>query len=170
MLNPMIGLTMMASLASTSTTVATEECLTEAEGTAVFASMLPDLIDGLRDKCAAHLPTDSFLAQNADTLVARYKVVADSRWPTAKLAFARIAGGKDIADKLPDEFFRPMLGTMIGNELVKDLNPKDCGGADRIVQNLAPLPPENVAGLIGAILILADDEKDKDSSLPMCKA
>ena len=170
MLNPMIGLTMMASLAATSTTVTTEECLTEAEGTAVFAAMLPDLIDGLRDKCAAHLPANSYLTSNGDALVARYKVVADDRWPTAKLAFARIAGGKDMADKLPDEFFRPMLGVMIGAELVKDIKSEDCGGVNRIVQNLSPLPAENVAGLIGAILMLAGDDKDKDDSLPMCRA
>ena len=170
MLNSMIGLTMMTSLAATSTTVTTELCLTEVEGTAVFAAMLPDLIDGLRDKCASQLPANSYLAVNGDALVARYKVVADDRWPTAKLAFARIAGGKDMADKLPDEFFRPMLGVMIGAELVKDIKPADCGGVDRVVQNLSPLPAENVAALIGAILMLASDSKDKNDSLPMCKA
>ena len=63
-----------------------------------------------------------------------------------------------------------MLGSMIGTKLVKDVMASDCAGVDRIVENLAPLPAENVAELIGAILILADDKKDQDSGLPMCRA
>lgn len=35
---------------------------------------------------------------------------------------------------------------------------------------MAPLPTENVATLIGASLMLTEDEKGQDDSLPMCKA
>ena len=63
-----------------------------------------------------------------------------------------------------------MLGSMIGTKLVKDVMASECAGVDRIVENLTPLPAENVAELIGAILILADDKKDQDSGLPMCRA
>ena len=101
-----------------------------------------------------------------DTKVEEQPTVVD----TAKLAFARIAGEPEMADKLPDEYFRPMLGAMIGAELVKDIKAEDCSGVDRVVESLAPLPAENVATLIGAILMLAEDEKDQDNSLPMCKA
>lgn len=135
-----------------------------------MAAVLPDLIDGLRDKCAANLPASAFLTTNADAMVARFKVVADDRWPTAKLAFTRIAGQEDMADKLPDEYFKPMLGAMVGAELVKDIKADDCPGIDRVVESLSPLPAENVAALIGAILMLANDEKDQDNSLPLCKA
>jgi len=62
-----------------------------------------------------------------------------------------------------------MLGSMIGTKLVKDVMASDCAGVDRIVENLAPRPAEHVAELIGAILILADDKKDQDSGLPMCR-
>lgn len=168
-LNQCIAGLLVLSLGSTASAQANQDCLTEVEGTAVFAAMLPDLIDGLRDKCAAHLPGNSFLVSNADALVARYKVAADQRWPVAKQAFGRIAGQEEMTDKLPDEFFRPMLGAMVGAELVKGVEPGDCGSASRIVESLAPLPAENVAALIGAILVLADDGKGKES-LPMCKA
>jgi hypothetical protein len=161
---------MALSLASASTAASTKECLSEAEGSAVFAAMLPDLIDGLRDKCGTYLSAGSFLAKNADGLIERYRTVADQRWPTAKLAFARIAGEEEMVDKLPDEFFRPMIGVMIGKEVLKDLKVTDCPSADRIVENLAPLPAENVAGLIGAILMLAEEEKDQNDNLPMCRA
>ena len=167
---PIAGLILTMSLAAASTAAATKDCLSEAEGTAVFAAVLPDLIDGLRDKCAAHLPVDAFLVTTADTLIGRYKAVADNRWPVAKLAFARIAGQEDMANKLPDEYFRPMLGVMVGAELVKDIKVQDCSGIDRVVENLAPLPAENVAALIGAILMLAGSEKGQDDDLPMCKA
>lgn len=164
------GLALATLFNASATAAQTEACLSEAEGTAVFAAMLPDLIDGLRDKCAAHLPPDAYIVKNGDAMIARYKLVADQRWPIAKQAFGRIAGDAEMADKLPDEYFRPMLGSMIGGELVKDVKAEDCGGANRLIENLAPLPPENVAALIGAILVLADKDKGGKDSLPMCKA
>jgi hypothetical protein len=169
MLNHMVAGLVALSLGSAAAAKGVRNCLSEVEGTAVFSAMLPDLIDGLRDKCAAHLPADAFLATNGEALIARYKVAADQRWPVAKQAFGRIAGQEEMTDKLPDEYFRPMLGAMVGAELVKDIKPADCGSANRIVENLSPLPAENVAALIGAILVLADDGKGKES-LPMCKA
>ncbi len=166
----MFGLALATATATASAAASTGECLSEAEAASVMAAVLPDLIDGLRDKCATHLPANAFLATSADAMIGRFKVVADNRWPTAKLAFARIAGQEDMVDKLPDEYFRPMLGAMVGAELVKDVKVEDCPGVDRVVANLSPLPAENGAALIGAILMLAEDEKDQDDSLPMCKA
>ena len=147
-----------ASLTASAAAAAPKECVTEAEGAAIMASIMPDLINGLGEKCAAHLPANAYLAQHAKALAERYKVLADQRWPTAKLAFSRMTGEPEMADKLPDEFFRPMLGSMVGTELIKGVNAEDCGGANRIVENLAPLPAENVANLIGAILTLADKD------------
>ena len=169
MFNHIVAGMLALSLGSTGAAQANRNCLSEEEGTAVFAAMLPDLIDGLRDKCAAGIVFIASPADEADTLLARYKLAADQRWPVAKQAFGRIAGQAEMTDQLPDEFFRPMLGAMIGAELVKGVKPGDCAGANRIVESLAPLPAENVAALIGAILVLADDGKDKDC-LQMCKA
>ena len=157
------------SLTASAAAATKEECVTEAEGAAIMASLMPDLINGISDKCVAHLPANAYLVQNGKALAARYKMLADQRWPTAKLAFGRMTGEPEMADKLPDEFFRPMLGSMVGAELVKGVTPQDCGGANRIVENLAPLPPENVANLVGAILVLA--EKDgRSKGFPICKA
>ena len=154
----------------TSASAATSEpCVTETEGAAIMASMMPDLINGLGEKCLAHLPANSFLVQNGKTLAARYTVLADQRWPTAKLAFGRMTGEPELADKLPDQYFRPMLGSMVGSELLKSVKPQDCSGANRIVESLAPLPPENVAHLIGAIRVFA--QRDDDSKgFKICKA
>ncbi|HYC94466.1 MAG TPA: hypothetical protein VEB39_02080 [Sphingomicrobium sp.] len=157
------------SMATSATAAAQSKCVTEAESAAIMAAMMPDLIDGLRKKCSAHLPTNAYLSQRSTELVARYRVLADQRWPTAKLAFGRMTGEPGIADKLPDEFFRPMLGAMVGDALVKDVKPHECEGANRIVESLAPLPPENVAVLIAAIMTLADRE-GRDSAFPICKA
>ena len=168
LLNSSIAIIAAISMASSATAATQEQCVTEDESAAIFAAMLPDLIDGLRDKCGAHLRANSYLPGNADVLIARYKVLADQRWPTAKLAFGRMVGQEDMADKLPDEFFRPLLGAMVGSELVKDIKTQDCNGADRIVESLALLPPENVAVLIGAILVLAGNDDDDDFQI--CKA
>lgn len=163
--------TLLIAMSMTSSAIAATQaqCVTEAEGSAIFAAMLPELIDGLRDKCSAHLSADAYLPKNADALIARYRLLADQRWPVAKIAFGRMVGQEEMTDKLPDEFFRPMLGAMIGSELVKDIKSQDCGGADRIVESLSPLPPENVAVLIGAIVVLAGNDDD-DDDFQICKA
>ena len=157
------------SLTTSATAAATETCVSEAEGAAIMAVLMPDLIQGLGDKCVAHLPADAYLVQNGKALAARYKILADERWPTAKLAFGRMSGDIEMAEKLPDEYFRPMLGSMIGAELVKGITPQDCGGADRIVENLSPLPPQNVANLVGAILVLAHKD-GANKGFELCKA
>jgi hypothetical protein len=168
MLKEAIAALASLSLASGASAAAPKNCVTETEAAAIFAAMLPDMIDGLRDKCAAHLPGTAYLVGNADSLVARYKVAADQRWPAAKLAFGKIAGDEEVAAKMPDQYLRPLIGSMIGAELFKNVKPADCGGASKIVESLAPLPPDNVSMLIGAVLTMVDD-KGKDESMPICK-
>ena len=163
------ALALAVSMTASATAATKSNCVTEAESAAIFASLMPDMIDGLRDKCAAHLPANAFLVVNGNLLVDRYKAHADQRWPAAKLAFGRMTGQEKMADALPDEFFRPMLGSMVGSELLKDVKVEDCGGANRIIESLAPLPPENVAVMIGAILALAEKDGGK-SEFKICKA
>jgi hypothetical protein len=157
------------SLGASAAAAPKENCISEAEGAAIMAVLMPDLISGLGDKCGAHLPAGAYLLLSGKALAGRYKVLADQRWPTAKLAFGRMAGNPEMADKLPDEFFRPMLGSMVGSELIKGVTPQDCPSANRIVASLAPLPPENVALLIGAIITLAD-KGERDSKFQICKS
>lgn len=158
------------SLSSAAIASPAENCVSEAEAVAVFAAMMPDMIDGLRGKCATHLPANAYLVASGDALIARYKVLADQRWPAAKLAFGRIAGDEEMTSKLPDQYLRPLIGSVVGSELIKDFKVEDCPGADRIVESLAPLPPENVAVLVGTIVVLADGKKGQKDSFPICKA
>lgn len=137
------------------------ECVTEADNAAVFGSMMPDLIEGLRDKCAAHLPADAFLVASGNALIDQYKAHADQRWPAAKRAFARASGHEEIAAELPDEVLRPLVGSIVGFEMLKSVKVKDCAGANRIVENLAPLPPENVAAMLSAIVGLTEKDGEQ---------
>lgn len=171
LLKSSIGAVLAVSLASAAPAATPENCVSETEAIAIFAAIMPDMIGGLRDKCAAHLPANAYLVESGKTLIARYKVLADQRWPTAKLAFGRIAGGdEELTSKMPDQFLRPLIGSVVGAELIKDFKVQDCPGANRIIESLAPLPPENVAVLIGTIIVLADKEKGQKDSFPICKA
>jgi hypothetical protein len=162
-----IAVVTAVSLGTSAMAATPENCVSEAEATAVFAAVMPDIIDGLRDKCAAHLPANAYIVRNADDLVARYKILADQRWPEAKLAFGKIAGDVEMGKKMPDEFFRPLIGSVIGAKMFEEISPGDCSGASRVVESLAPLPAENVSMLIGAVLTMAD--KGKGSKMPVCK-
>jgi len=163
-----IAILAATSLATSAMAATSENCVSEAEATAVFAAIMPDIIDGLRDKCAPHLPADSYIVRNADALVARYKVFADQRWSAAKLAFGKIAGDAQMGANMPDEFLRPLIGSAIGAKMFESIKPGNCTGANRVVESLAPLPAENISMLIGAVLTMAED--GKGSRMPICKA
>ena len=55
-----------------SAAAATEEtCVSEAEGAAIKATLMPDLANGLGDKCMAHLPANAYLVRNGKALASR---------------------------------------------------------------------------------------------------
>lgn len=55
------ALILAVSMASPAIAATPATCVTEAESAAIFASIMPDMIDGLRDKCAVHLPPNAYL-------------------------------------------------------------------------------------------------------------
>jgi hypothetical protein len=140
----------------------TSTCLTQAETAAMIGYVLPDLVAGVRDKCKATLPPKSFLSSRSAELEARYRTQADGLWPEARVAFVKMVGEDEVMRKLPDSALRPFLTAAFATTITDDLKPKDCVTADGLVEALAPLPPENLARLIG--IIIAADGKGSDAA------
>lgn len=141
---------------------ATSTCLTQTETTAMIGYVLPDLVAGVRDKCKATLPANSFLSSRSAELEARYRAQADTLWPQARVAFVKMVGEDEVMKKLPDSALRPFLTAAFATTITDDVKPKDCPTADGLVETLAPLPPLNLARLIG--IIIAADGKGSDAS------
>lgn len=129
-------------------------CLTPSEFTALSSYALPSIITGTTERCAATLPADAWLRRNGSQLATRYAAGKPAAWPSAKAAFFKIGGASANADAtnllktLPDSSLQPMVDALISGMVGQQLPPDRCGAINRLVQLLAPLPPENTAELI----------------------
>ena len=121
---------------------------------------LPELLSGLRDKCRASLPPAAFLTTRSGEVEARYRAQSDVLWPHARAAFVKMIGDDDTLRRMPDSAVRPFLAAAFATAITDDIDAKDCPTADGVVEMLAPLPPQNLARLIG--IILAADDRDSD--------
>ena len=128
-------------------------CLTTAEFAALAGYALPSTIEAVTRRCSATLPADAFLRTGADPLVARYAQARPVAWPGAKAAFIKLGTGADAgAGKLmlllPDQTLQQVVDGAIQAKIADAMPVDRCGAANRLLQLLAPLPPENTAELI----------------------
>ena len=135
-------------------------CLTHGEATAMIGYALPDLLGGLRNKCKSALPSDAFLTLRSPELESGYRIQANALWPQARVAFIKMIAGDEMMTRLSDAALRPFLSETFAVAITDEIKPGDCPTVDGVVEMLAPLPPENMARLIG--IILAAEDKDSD--------
>lgn len=151
---------------------ASRPCLTEADAQAVTLVALPEIIRQTGAVCAAKLPANSLVRQTSGPFLAKYDAEADRAWPKARAAITRMID--PMADVLlQSQYARPVLTSLLVPQLVGRINPGDCGTLDRLVTQLAPLPPKNTAGIIVTALAYMKAEKAKGRNLavpdlPLC--
>ena len=155
----LIAATMLLGLSAGANAQA-RNCLTHAEASAMIGYALPDLLVGLKDKCRASLPAASFLIARSGEMEARYRAQSDALWPQAKTAFTKMVGEEETLEKMPDSAVRPFLAAAFATAITEDIDPADCPTVDGVVEMLSPLPPTNLARLIG--IIVAADDKGSD--------
>lgn len=140
--------------------------MTSAEANSLISFALPDIIAGIVNQCKPHLPAKSYFVQSGDTLVARYRTLAEPAWPGAKKAMFKLMGDNPMAgmlsDATADKMMQEMLAAGIAQGIGGDVKPEDCGSIDQITETLAPLPPENTAKLLGLVIAM-DGGKGKAS-------
>lgn len=135
-------------------------CLTPAEAQAIVSFTLPDLIAGAAQKCADVLGSGSFLAQSGMEMANRYRATADAAWPKARSGIRKFAGDKaGFFDLMPDKTLKSVSAGLATTAVLKRVEPRICGDLDRIMQAVAPLPPENMSLLIGILLEIASRPK-----------
>lgn len=122
-------------------------CVTAPEAEALTLVALPQIIRETGRVCAARLPSASLVRRADGPFLARYDAAADQAWPRARAAVGKLALG--LADGLLDsDFARPLLVSLIAPQLVGRIDVGDCGTIDRLVTQLEPLPPRNVASIV----------------------
>ena len=129
-------------------------CLTPAEFTSLASYVLPNIITGTSQRCAAVLPGDAWLTRNGADLASRYASTKAKSWPGAKAAFLKMGGPMgdpqttDLIRNLPDTTLQPMIDGLVEGVVSQKLPADRCPTIERMVRLLSPLPAENTAELI----------------------
>ena len=131
----------------------------EAEVTATMRYLLPHIVSGIATRCSTELSPDGYLEQNSERLIAKFQDGVDENWAVAKPVLIDMAmrnssksKGANLYSVLPDETLKSVVDTMVPATLAEKVKPKDCGMAERILENLDPLPADNLAALFGIII------------------
>lgn len=162
----------LASTPSLAQAQAGAACLSHAEANALFANTLPDVMNGIRGKCAAALPPGAFLTTQGSALVARYRASASGDWALARAGFVKMMGAKGQTESkmmaaMPDQALQALLGTAFSVVVAEDIKVKDCPQIDRFVAALSPLPAANVAEIVTGLILLGG--AGKNDSFQLCR-
>ena len=130
---------------------------------------LPHLLSGVRASCSSKLSANGYLATQGDALLARFSQGSEAAWPAAKSALMQLGAKEEkgmgaMLGQMPDSALKPFVDATISTMVATKLKPENCGDVERGLELLAPLPPENIAGLVGFVIEMAErDDKKKDA-------
>jgi hypothetical protein len=125
---------------------------------------LPHLLAGIRSTCAPKLSPSGYLATNGAALFDRYSQGSEAAWPAARVALMELGSEKNpetaqMFTQMPDSALKPFVDAMISSMVATKIKVGDCPDVERGLELLAPLPPENIAGLVGFVIEMADKDK-----------
>lgn len=144
-------------------------CIAQADMSDGVIYAMPIIVTAVRNKCEGSLATSDFLATKGDAFIAPYVSRQSAAWPGAMRVLSQF-GGSSSADTanmmsmmqtLPPETVRPLIDAVIEQKLAEEIKIADCKKIERGIALMAPLPPENLAGLVTFLLEVTkvDDPK-----------
>jgi len=157
-------------LAASSTAMAqTQErpCISPAQNEALVAYALPDLIGALETRCASSLPAKAFLGARSDALQKKLRPQADRAWPRARDTAQSLAGTRLPVDTRFESVAKAALAPAAAAMIARSFDAGRCQVADRLLAKLAPLPPENLAGVM-ALFVELGIEENADVPFKVC--
>lgn len=146
------------------------QCVSEQDLDSAAQFMMPSIVAALKAKCSGQLSEDGFFATQSEDFLEPYIEEQDKNWPGTFRFFKAFAADAQVDaslfDALPEEIVRPMIETTFGTMLVKDIKTTDCSKIERGMEYIAPLPPENIGGLIGFVVVLVEEGNAKKGKKP----
>lgn len=145
-----------------------EQCIAQADISDAVVYAMPILTAGMRSKCGATLAPEGFIATQGDAFVAPYAARQNAAWPGALRMLSQFAGSgaeagemMSMFQSLPADTVRPLFDAIIEQKIAEEIKVADCGKIERGVELLAPLPPQNVSGLVTFLLDVAKVDNPK---------
>ena len=151
-------------LAASTTAIAQTQsrpCITPAENEAVVAYVMPDLIGALETRCARALPADAFLGKRSAALKKKLEPASHRAWPRAKKPVQGFVGLNTPISGPFESVARSALAPAAATMIAQGFDAEQCRIADRLLAELAPLPPENLTRVMALFLELGSMQSDK---------
>lgn len=158
----------LAALACASLPVAAvaqdKRCISRAESQAVVAHLMPSLIASTQKRCAPQIGNGSYLAAQGSALTSRMTPLSRATWPEARRALERQSG-----TPLPDNEALLNFGRQaIAEGIANGMDANACRMVDTLMEQLAPLPPRNLANVF-ALFLEAGVNNSKDAPFRVCE-
>ncbi|MEO5706967.1 MAG: hypothetical protein ABIT10_10365 [Alteraurantiacibacter sp.] len=134
--------------------------LSEAEVNAVALYAMPHAFRALQTRCGAQLPGDAYIRTRGDDLGIRLDRASRGRFPAARAALTRLVTSENpqmavLLEQLPAENVEPLAHELIAGKVQSEVDLADCSKINRVLELLDPLPPENLAALMGVLVLEA---------------
>ena len=141
--------------------IAAGACIPEDQAQALVTVVLPDMLTTAQRICMPGLPRNAYLSNLNAGYMNRLRAAQNAALPKARTALGTLAGPQGAA-LAQSGFALPMIQTLMSGLVTKELQPEDCPAASKILRNLEPLPPANLASVIvTAIEVGARKHKDE---------
>jgi hypothetical protein len=162
-----------AALAATALTsaqgaAAQQACVQAEDLSDTITYAMPAVYGAVQVPCSAIFAENEFMTNDAGAFVDQFRAMGDAAWPgTLRLLKVFMTSGENAGDgmaeavaQMPDDALRPLvdviLTQMVEERLTKDMKVSTCSDIAEAMELIAPLPPENIAGLAAFLARQAD--------------
>lgn len=146
---------------------AQQKCVKQTDLADAMVYSVPLAYSAYTTKCRGELSDNGFIATDGDEFISRYSALQDQRWTGAFEFLKTFMAKGDSSDptmamiaSLPPESLRPFVDAMVEMEISKEIKLADCGKIERVLEPLAPLPPENLGRLVAVVMDLLPDNRE----------
>jgi hypothetical protein len=145
------ALTIAALLAAPAAAPAAPACVPRQMVSDAFVVLSPYAVRAVREGCTRHLPASAFLSRGGEALATRLQSEGAGMEESAIELFGFFSDGEipEVKDKAA---LLKVTAELVQSTLAKDLTPKACVEANRIVEALAPLPGRNLGSVMASLM------------------
>lgn len=151
MLKPVLPALALLALPTATVAQTTRPCISAAENEAVVGYILPSLVTKLAARCGTGAP---WLRANGARVAASLSANSDASWGVARQAAGRVVGSPIPSDGAAGRIAQAAIGPALADGIAGAFETKNCATADRLIEQLSPLPPRNLAGALALVVEL----------------
>lgn len=140
---------------------AAKPCMSQNEFQSVAVVLLPVLHNQAVASCKAFLPSNAGLLVQSEELTERYAASAERERAAAGTILARLLA-KELPFPMSGSAILPFIEGMMPAIIAQGIDAERCEIANNIWTAIAPLPPENIASTLGAILLASSKDRQTD--------